>query len=99
MYLRLFQKTSLEIYYIIFECCTLIILQHFLLFNRFCTSHKNIRKFICLASPVNAQRTQKGNWVTKKCVLVERNKISKMIDTEGKKPTEYLNGGQNNGTF
>ena len=51
------------------------------------------------AKPVASQRSQKGDWVIKKCVLVERKKIRKMISTEGKKLAEYLYGGQNNGTF
>ena len=50
-------------------------------------------------NPAITQRSQKGDWVIKRCVLVECKKISKMIGTEGRKPTEYLNGGQNNGTF
>lgn len=56
-------------------------------------------KFFRSKNPAITQRSQKGDWVIKKCVLVEGKKISKIIDTEGEIPAEYLYGGQNNGTF
>ena len=57
------------------------------------------KKFTHLKIPVTTRRSQKGDWVIKKCVLVEGKKIGKVIDTESKKLAEYLYGGQNNGAF
>ncbi len=57
------------------------------------------QKFFCLKIPAITQRSQKGDWVIKKCVLVEGKKIGKIIDTGSKKLAEYLYGGLKNGTF
>lgn len=53
----------------------------FTIFNRDCVCHKNFQIFR-LKVPVNTQRLQKGNRVIKKCVLVERQKVSKITSTE-----------------
>ena len=51
---------------------------------------KTLHKFLGLSNPMPAQKSQKGDPVIKKCVLVDGKNISIIVNTESKKQSEQV---------